>query len=985
MSGRILYPVFFCLWFQLCSTNPLYAQEYSWKYYSVADGLPQTQVYCLYQDSKGYIWIGTKGGLSRFDGIEFENYTSKDGLIDDFVSGVQEDASGGYYIDTRNGIDYLKNGKFTGQLPGVDHGLFFIHAEPGGRLWLYSHEKGLVMRDTSSLNNLNIPPECEVAWQKIGNMYVDPGTNRFIYNNVEGETVFRNGAEFKILPRAKKDMTFHFSRKGEIVSMDQDSLYLYEDGINIPLLSIRDHYVVEIYSSTQIYLTDKTSKSWLYQYDGNSIRRFHQRFNMIMRILIDDEQNLWVGTESGLWRLQNRGFQNFLSERDNNFYTWNIAEDKNGHILFGSFLHGMKGYDGEHFYDLPVKHLFRSKGIQFFYSGNHVDDERNVLFGTFLGILKYDGVSFDWIESTIPEGTILYIFHDASSGNILATTATKGLIEIDRENRVTVHNDRKPKEHTGLETSILVDKYGRIWLSGKQGISIKEDGKWRNVPDNHDSIPIGAISMIMDERDNIWLGSNDGVYHYDYQKLRKVADRFFNQQIGVLNITDQNELLIGSIKGIGLLDLETFYDTGIEKVRYFDSNNGFMGTECKHNASYKDRSGHIWICTSDRVVKVNPLDLKSNPNPPRVYIRSISTSSEFMEWEPVLNIYDTGIVHTLAAHHDDIRFNYHAISHTAPMGVQYQTMLQGYDSEWSAASPERYKTYTNLSPGRYTFMVKAANIDGFRTNHPTGISVEILPEWHEITYVKVGGILAAVVGASVFGFFYSEQLRKKKMVEAENAKKMTQLQINSMKRLIDPHFTFNAINSIAAMVYKENREEAYTYFTKFSKLIRSVFDASEETTRTIKEEMAFIEDYLIIEKLRFKERFNFKIEIAPQVNYDWKIPKMMVQMYVENSIKHGLISRDSGGMIEVTLNANTNFLIISVRDNGMGRKSVEQNKSKPDSLGRGTAIMQEYFNLLNKYNEEKIMSETIDLKDADGKPAGTEVLVFIPLKFKYNL
>jgi ligand-binding sensor domain-containing protein/two-component sensor histidine kinase len=985
MSGRVLCPVFCWLLIQLSSTNLMYSQEYSWKYYTVSDGLPQTQIYCLYQDSKGYIWIGTKGGLSRFDGLEFENFTSKDGLIDDFISDIQEDESGGFFIITRNGTNYLKNGTLTSQLPGVDPELILLHADNDGRLWLYSREKGVIIQDTSNFSNLNIPQECAVELEKVGNMYIDRKTDRFIYNNQHGKSVFRDGTEFKIMHKAKKDITFHFSRKGEIVCMDQDSVYLYEDGNIIPLFGLRDFYVVEIYSHDQIYLMDKSSRSWLYQFDGKSISRFQQRFNMVMRVLVDDEQNLWVGTESGLWRLQSRGFQNFLSERNNNFYTWNVAEDTNGHILFGSFLHGMKGYNGEHFYDIPVKHLFHNNGNQFFYSGNHVDDEMNVLFGTYCGILKYDGYNFEWIESSISTGTILYIYYDASSGKYFATSASKGLFELDRENKITIHNDRKSQEHTGLETSILIDKYARIWLSGKHGITIKENGNWRNLPDDKDSIPIGAISMLKDHMDNIWLGSNDGLYFYDYHRLRKVAAEFFDQQIGVLNLTAENELLIGSIRGIGLLDLNMFYSDGQEELRYYDADNGFLGTECKHNSSYKDKNGHIWICTSDRVVKVSPLDLLSNPNPPRVYIRSISAPSATMEWEPVLNMYDTDIVHTLSANHDDIRFNYHAISHTAPMGVHYQTMLQGYDSEWSAASPERYRTYTKLPPGRYTFKVKAANIDGVWTEEPTAISIEILPEWHERMSVKIGGLLAAIVSASIIGFLYSEQLRRKKVIAEGNAKKMTQLQINSMKRLIDPHFTFNAINSIAAMVYKENREEAYTYFTKFSKLIRSVFDASEETTRTIKEEMAFIEDYLDIEKMRFKERFDYKIEIAPQVNYDWKIPKMIVQIYVENSIKHGLIARDSGGMIEVKLDTDANFLIIKVRDNGIGRKSGMQNKTNPDSLGRGTSIMREYFNLLNKYNEQKITSETIDLKDADGHPAGTEVQVFIPLNFKYNL
>ena len=85
-------------------------QEYSWEYYSVAEGLPQTQIFSLFQDSKGFIWIGTKGGLSKFDGIEFENYTSKEGLSFDFVTSVQEDEKGTIYIGTRMGVDILDQG-----------------------------------------------------------------------------------------------------------------------------------------------------------------------------------------------------------------------------------------------------------------------------------------------------------------------------------------------------------------------------------------------------------------------------------------------------------------------------------------------------------------------------------------------------------------------------------------------------------------------------------------------------------------------------------------------------------------------------------------------------------------------------------------------------------------------------------------------------------------------------------------------------------
>lgn len=985
MSGRVLCPVFCWLLIQLSSANLVYSQEYSWKYFTVSDGLPQTQIFSLYQDSKGFIWIGTKGGLSRFDGIDFQNFTFNEGLEGDFINKIQGDDTGGIYVTTNTGIYYQKDDEFRLiRSENVKNNMDCVRDKNGLLLVISDQNLKLFSKNGEAV----LESELMQLTTELQNSAV-----HIIHNELDGDiiittldgTFFRwDGEKIYTIYKGGENIRPEFGMDGELYAYDLDSLYIFQSGRFSPILSISGLVVKKIVHRSEIYLSNAYNSTRLFQYDGERIFEFHQRFNMVIRVLLDDESNLWVGTESGLWLLQSKAFQNFLTTKIDNFYTWAVAEDRNENFLFASFLHGLKKYDGKSFTDIPVNQFFREDGWQFFYSGSYVDENGDILLGTVNGILKYDGIRLDWYYKT-EISAVLYIYHDNETRHYLITTSHQGLVTIDKKGTLIQTEGRQPKDNTGLETSVLRDKFGRIWLSGKQGISIKENGKWRNLPDDRDSINVGAISMIMDSWGNLWLGSNDGLYHYDYKKLRKIEGQLFRQQIGILNITDQNELLIGSIKGIGLLSLEDFYIDGDEKIRYFDENNGFLGTECKHNASYKDKRGHIWICTSDRVVKVSPKDLKSNPNPPRVYIRSISAPSATMEWEPVLNIYDTDIVHTLSANHDDIRFNYHAISHTAPMGVHYQTMLQGYDSEWSAASPERYRTYTKLPPGHYTFKVKAANIDGVWTEEPTAISIEILPEWHERMSVKIGGVLAAIVSASIFGFLYSEQLRRKKVIAEGNAKKMTQLQINSMKRLIDPHFTFNAINSIAAMVYKENREEAYTYFTKFSKLIRSVFDASEETTRTIKEELAFIEDYLDIEKMRFKERFDYKIEIAPQVNYDWKIPKMIVQIYVENSIKHGLIARDSGGMIEVKLDTDANFLIIKVGDNGIGRKSGMQNKSNPDSLGRGTSIMREYFNLLNKYNEEKITSETIDLKDADGHPAGTEVQLFIPLNFKYNL
>jgi ligand-binding sensor domain-containing protein len=980
--------VFFILLWLLSNifvVHKIYAQEYSWKYYSVADGLPQTQIYRLYQDSKGYIWIGTKGGLSKFDGIEFENYTSKDGLDFDFVVNVQEDTSGGIYISTINGLNYLYEGKIQSIKLNNDGTARYVFVEENGTIWSNSGVNGLVCYQYNK--KLDSHPLLEMIPEKktIGFFSCHPESGRMIFSTENGKAFLWDGIKVTPFPENSRSINTVISRSGIIYGYTADSLYRVEGGIYSPVLSLRDHIVRYIASWNEIYLSDKTTYSQLLVFDGKDIHKFHQPFNMVMEVLMDDEKNLWVGTEAGLWRLQSKGFENFLSERDNNFYTWNVLPDNKGNYWFASFLYGLKKYDGQTFTDLRVNHLFKDNGFQYFYSGGILDEKGNILFATAKGVLKFDGTNFDWLNKDQETGAVMYIYFDPGTRHYYAVSARIGLMEFDEQFNLILHNDRPIRENTDLEISIVKDKYKRIWISGKKGICIKENGQWRNLPDEKDSIPIGAISMQKDDMGNIWLGSNDGLYFYDYHTLKKVGANIFDQQIGVLNITDNRELLIGSIKGIGLLNLEKYYTFGVEEIRYFDANNGFLGTECKHNSSFKDKTGSIWICTSDRVVKVNPEKLRSNPNPPRVYIESVSVVSETMEWVPILNIYSNEVTHTIDPDHDDLRFNYHGISHVAPLSVRYQTMLEGYDDSWSATTAERYRTYTNLPGGEYKFKVRAYNSDGIISQHDANLSFMILPKWHEILSVRIVGLIGLLAFAGLVGFLYSERIRKRKIAAERNERRIAKLQFNALKGLIDPHFTFNAINSIAAMVYKENRDEAYNYFTKFSRLIRSAFDNSNKTTRTIKEELAFVSNYLDIEKMRFKDRFDYQIEVDRSVNHDWKIPKMVVQIYVENSIKHGLMEREKDGFIKVKIGLSDDHLLITVKDNGIGRAKAKSLAGKVSSLGQGTKMIKEYFKLLNKFNDDKISTTTRDLKSSEGIAMGTEVIVSIPLNFKFNL
>ncbi len=223
------------------------------------------------------------------------------------------------------------------------------------------------------------------------------------------------------------------------------------------------------------------------------------------------------------------------------------------------------------------------------------------------------------------------------------------------------------------------------------------------------------------------------------------------------------------------------------------------------------------------------------------------------------------------------------------------------------------------------------------------------------------------------------QLRDKLLLQNQ----ISELQLKTINNQLNPHFTLNAFNSIASLLKKEKGDTAYDYFIKFSNLVKSNLLSADQISRTIEEELNMVRNYLDIQKLRFEDRFIYDISINDNVDTKWKIPKMTIQNYIENAVKHGLKDKKSDGLLQIDISKNNNHISIHITDNGVGRKRAS--KTKTDSTGMGMLVMNHYFTLLNKYNSVKIKQEIVDLYDEKGNPAGTKVILEIPINIKYNM
>ena len=199
----------------------------------------------------------------------------------------------------------------------------------------------------------------------------------------------------------------------------------------------------------------------------------------------------------------------------------------------------------------------------------------------------------------------------------------------------------------------------------------------------------------------------------------------------------------------------------------------------------------------------------------------------------------------------------------------------------------------------------------------------------------------------------------------DTEKQLSELQFNQVKNQLNPHFLFNALNSVAFMINEGKNDEAYDFLAVNSRMIQRVMNDAKEVKRPLKDEIQFTKDYLRIQKHRFKDRFEANFTIDENVDQLIEVPKMCIHTYVENAIKHGFRDTKSGGLLQVNIDPVLNGVAISISDNGMGRKAASEYK---DSTGNGINIMNEFYRLFEKYHNYKI-----DFSIGKNKPVGTVV------------
>jgi hypothetical protein len=298
--------------------------------------------------------------------------------------------------------------------------------------------------------------------------------------------------------------------------------------------------------------------------------------------------------------------------------------------------------------------------------------------------------------------------------------------------------------------------------------------------------------------------------------------------------------------------------------------------------------------------------------------------------------------------------------------------LKGLETEWNRnTTGEAF--YPNLPHGTFTFEVALADPLGLPGEVQTLVLAIAPPIWKTVWFwVLVVMALALMVYAYLRWRILAVERR------AALERDLAEMERRALGLQMNPHFTFNALDSISSFIFKNDQKSAVRYLTSFAKLMRSTLEASREHFIPLQTEVGIIKHYADLEGLRFSEPLDFQIEVDDDILFEALIPPMLVQPLVENAIKHGLRGLDRTPVLRVRFERVDDHLVVEVEDNGRGRDAAEQ-RDKGDHRSVGSTILERRLQLIGQAEKVRAQIRYEDLK-TEGVPSGTKAILVLPYR-----
>ncbi|MEM6721470.1 MAG: histidine kinase [Bacteroidota bacterium] len=503
---------------------------------------------------------------------------------------------------------------------------------------------------------------------------------------------------------------------------------------------------------------------------------------------------------------------------------------------------------------------------------------------------------------------------------------TKGLFVVDAA--------LQPKEITCKGESVLIQKMtqtrdGRIWcLSFKKGIFVLENNEVITNYSTENGLLSNFNSHIASFENHVWIAGEKGLQQIDFA------------QHTIRNLTKNDGIPSYEFTGLHIQNHQVYVSTRNE-LCFFDERKVFK-----------------------TIHTIEP------------YFTSIEIADSVVAFSPE--------GYHLKHHQNKIKIKYNTNGFLSKNNVNYIYKLSGVDPDWQKGIVGINEVlYNSLPAGNFVFELKA--FEGENISKTITIQFQIAQVYYKTWWFYA--LITILIIFVIWYVFYRMNKQKNKRQQnllAQQTKDLEniRLKLESLRSQMNPHFIFNALNSIQDYIIQNEKSLARRFLVKFSELIRMYLEHSQRDTITISEEIEALQIYLELEKERFETTFSYQLKIAKILeNSQVAIPTFLIQPYIENAITHGLLHKENHRNLHIKFETDEKLTHITctIIDNGIGRAASEKiNKNRPfKPKSFSTMANQKRIDLLNKTNQEPIKLRIIDNFEAS-EASGTTVIITIP-------
>lgn len=914
--------------FAFLSVYVMPAQQYSWNRIGLEEGLPTASINDICEGPEGFVWMASEGaGLLRFDGYAFENYGLQDFPVLEEV--VFDSLSGKlFFHDGRSlwsydGFQFEIVRHFTNRIEQIMAGPEGLLINADANLW-YNQS------DSIRTLGMSTTPNSQLIKSEKG---------LFLYDGVAVHSLSQNKSNWVLEPFL--DSLFLPSLFEDLPdSLGNPMQWAWENG-----------YTIAVYSSGLKLFKEKR-------------QILNASYGLVpslpKKLFLSTSNTLLMVAEQGLYQLSSP-WETFYPRQTPILALGNL----NGQIYLSTAL-GLESIGA------GVKRNF-SENLGLILSMKPFQSE--LILGTERGLIAFDPSTGN--RRNLGVGGFVFSLH--ADGDTLWIGSSDGIWSY-RANQAQAQLEFDSETLEGASIYRIKGSHkAKLWFASyTRGIWSLEDGSLQKIDQignfAMDSINFSAFELLAEGRlamaslgEGLFLFDPKGGSrkHFDLKSLEFAEIRDLIELGG--------QLWLGTNKGLLALNDVEQKKEGKERVNlnFFGGPVSSQGLLQKGDSllSAGQNGIHVWDVPSlesqawGSQLGIINIDLLG---------QATDSLKDVMGYREAFSAISLDL--NLNYNQNYLRFNYSLRTLFHPEWVQYRYRLRGQSIEWTYAGTRREALFTDLKAGDYHFEVQA--------RYPWQEWVLEAPTYHFKIHTAFWRtwwfwtLVVVLIGTVLYLWLNDRYRRAAERLKLEN--ELMEMERKALRLQMNPHFIFNALDSISSFIFKKDPKQAVRYLNNFAKLMRLTLESSMEHVHPVETEVSILKNYLELEKLRFSEKFDYEIEVDEKIDYDVGLPPMLIQPHVENAILHGIKPKDGNGFVRISFSREGDQLCCIVDDDGIGREKAKDLPGKKAHRSMATQINKDRIALLKRSIDELIDLRIIDKHNQAGQATGTTVIIRLP-------